>query len=62
MKEKLYDYENFSKCKELLHEFKNNNKKKFGNIFYIVFYENWRIFTDFQIFSDFQKKLKMFPK
>jgi len=26
MKEKLYDYENFSKYEELLHEFKNAKK------------------------------------
>ena len=38
MKEKLYDYENFSKCKQLLHEFKNAKKSKnnFGNIFKII--------------------------
>ena len=47
MNEKLYDYENFSKCKELFHEFKNAKKSKnnFGNIFKI-FFENQQIYAE----------------
>jgi len=45
MNEKLYDSEIFSKCKELLHEFKNakNQNNNFKNIF---------IFLNQQIYAE----------
>ena len=44
---KPYKYENFTRCSEMLSEFKNAKKNNFGNILKIII-ENRRIASEFK--------------